>query len=505
MSAAARIVIVGLGPGDPDLVTRQTLAAIERIPHRWLRTRVHPSAYLVPDASDFDHSYETADDFASVYSAIADDLVDAARRHGEVLYAVPGSPSVLERTVAILLERAQREPTTIECEVLPAVSFLDAVWSVLGIDPIETGARLIDGHRFAVEAAGERGPLLVAHVHADWVLDEILLAVDPGPDEATAATLDATPVTVLRGLGTPAQHVVTVPWSELRGVEVDHLTSLWIPELAVPVAAGYARFHQLARTLRERCPWDIEQTHRSLVPYLVEEAYEVVDAIEHLDPDDESTDEHLIEELGDLLYQIEFHATIAEQEGRFTIADVTAAVHDKLVRRHPHVFGDPAAVPDDLDAAGVVRNWERIKAAERGTDDRPASALDGVPGSLPALAYAHTVQRKAAKVGFDWPDVHGALGKVVEEAGEIVDAEGDPDHVRAEVGDLLFAVVNVARHLGVEPETALRSASDRFRDRFRLVERLAGERGLDLGRLPLEQLDALWDEAKAMIADRDHR
>ena len=241
MSAAARIVIVGLGPGDPDLVTRQTLAAIERIPHRWLRTRVHPSAYLVPDASDFDHSYETADDFASVYSAIADDRAAAARRQGEALYAVPGAPSVLDRTVATLLERAQREPTTIECEVLPAVSFLDAVWSVLGIDPIETGARLIDGHRFAVEAAGERGPLLVAHVHADWVLDEILLAVDPGPDEATAATLDATPVTVLRGLGTPAQHVVTVPWSELRGVEVDHLTSLWIPELAVPVAAGYAR------------------------------------------------------------------------------------------------------------------------------------------------------------------------------------------------------------------------------------------------------------------------
>lgn len=505
MSPPARIVIVGLGPGDPDLVTRQTLAAIARVPHRWLRTRVHPSAHLVPDAGDFDHRYETADDFASVYASIADDLVEAAQQFGEVLYAVPGSPMVLERTVALLLERARNEPGIIDCEVLPAVSFLDSVWSSLGVDPIESGARLIDGHRFAVEAAGERGPLLVAHVHADWVLDEILLAVDPGPDETAAGALDATPVTVLRGLGTPAESVVTVPWSELRRVEVDHLTSLWIPELAVPVAAGYARFHQLARTLRERCPWDIEQTHRSLIPYLVEEAYEVVDAIEHLDPEDESTDEHLIEELGDLLYQIEFHATIAEQEGRFTIADVTAAVHDKLVRRHPHVFGDPTTIAQPLDAAGVVRNWERIKAAERGTDERPASALDGVPGSLPALAHAHTVQRKAAKVGFDWPDVGGALGKVAEEAAEIVDAAGDPEQVRAEVGDLLFAVVNVARHLGVEPETALRSASDRFRDRFTLVERFAGERGLDLRQLPLADLDALWDEAKAMIADGAHR
>jgi tetrapyrrole methylase family protein/MazG family protein len=496
--ARPRIVVVGLGPGDPDLVTRQTLTAIASISHRWLRTRVHPSAHLVPDAADFDHHYEEGTDFAAVYAAIADDLVAAATTHGEVLYAVPGSPLVLERTVELLRGRPD-----VDCRVLPAVSFLDATWAALGIDPVDAGVRLVDGHRFAVEAAGERGPLLVAHVHADWVLEQIVLAVDPGPDDEAATALDRTEVTVLRALGTESETVSTVAWSDLRDIEVDHLTSLWIPTLAVPVAAGYARFHELARTLRERCPWDIEQTHRSLVPYLVEEAYEVVDAIDHLDPDDERTDEHLIEELGDLLYQIEFHATIAEQEGRFTIADVTAAVHDKLVRRHPHVFGEPGSRPEGLDAAGVVRNWERIKAAERSADARPASVLDGVPGSLPALAHANTLQRKAAKVGFDWPDVGGALDKVTEEAAEIVAAGGDAEAVRSEVGDLLFAVVNVARHLGVEPETALRSASGRFRERFTIVERLAGERALDLSRLPLEGLDALWDEAKAIIADRE--
>ena len=144
----------------------------------------------------------------------------------------------------------------------------------------------------------------------------------------------------MQALGTPDEQIVTTTWAELdRSVEADHLTSLWIPHLAAPVGAEYVRFHQLARTLREQCPWDIEQTHQSLVPYLLEETYEVVDAMQALDPDDPTTDDHLIEELGDLLYQIEFHATIAEQEGRFTIADVAAGVHDKLVRRHPHVFG----------------------------------------------------------------------------------------------------------------------------------------------------------------------
>ncbi|MEY2974702.1 MAG: hypothetical protein RIR49_1122 [Actinomycetota bacterium] len=493
------VVVVGLGPGDPELVTRQTLAEIERIPHRHLRTRQHPSAHLVPDARSFDHLYETADDFAEVYSSIADALVADAAEHGEVLYAVPGSPLVLERAVELLRARPE-----VECRVLPAVSFLDAAWAALGIDPVDAGVRLVDGHRFAEEAAGERGPLLVAHVHAGWVLESIALAVDPGPDDAAVDALERTEVTVLRSLGTADESITTVAWPDLAHLDVDHLTTLWIPELAVPVAVGYARFHRLARTLRERCPWDVEQTHRSLVPYLVEEAYEVVDAIDRLDPDDERTDEHLIEELGDLLYQIEFHATIAEQEGRFTIADVTAAVHDKLVRRHPHVFGDTGSRQIDLDAAGVVRNWERIKAAERG-GERPASALDGVPGSLPALAHAHTVQRKAAKVGFDWPDVGGALDKVVEEAAEIVAAGRDPEALRAEVGDLLFAVVNVSRHLGVEPETALRAASGRFRDRFMLVERLAVDRAVELHQLPLEQLDALWDEAKSIIASRDHR
>jgi tetrapyrrole methylase family protein/MazG family protein len=489
-----RVVVVGLGPGSPEHVTVETLSAIEHIPHRFLRTRRHPSAHLVPDATAFDDLYESADTFDDVYTELADRIVRAAVDRGEVLYAVPGSPLVLERSVRHLVADER-----VGCTVLPAMSFLDVAYARLGIDPVEVGLRLVDGHEFAVAAAGERGPLLVAHAHASWVLSDIKLAVeDAAGDEE---------VVILQRLGTPDEVITRTTWAELdRTVEPDHLTAVYIPRLASPVGVEYVRFHQLARTLREQCPWDIEQTHRSLIPYLIEETYEVVDALEALDADDPTTDEHLIEELGDLLYQIEFHATIAEQQGRFTVADVARGVHDKLVRRHPHVFGD--LVVDGVDT--VLRNWDEIKRAEKGRGGKSAtksdgesareseSVFEGIPGSFPSLSYAHEVQKKAAKVGFDWPDVHGALAKIAEEAAELGEAAAtaEPDAVRDEVGDLLFAVVNVARHLHIDPESALRAATQKFRTRFDAVGALARARDIELTTAGLDQLDALWEEIK---------
>lgn len=486
-----RVVVVGLGPGGHDQVTAETLAAIERIPHRLLRTGRHPSADLVPDAATCDDLYEAADRFADVYAAITERVVAAAEEHGEVLYAVPGSPLVLERSV-----RALRADERVRCELLPAMSFLDVAWARLGIDPVETGVRLVDGHEFATAAAGASGALLVAHTHANWVLSDIKLSIDD-----PTGGLDATPVVLLQGLGTPGERIVATTWADMdRTIEADHLTSLYVPALGPTVAEGYVRFHQLARTLREQCPWDVEQTHRSLIPYLVEETYEVVDALERLDPDDPGTDDDLVEELGDLLYQIEFHATIAEQEGRFTIADVTRGVHDKLVRRHPHVFGDAEGNRVEVDGTGeVLANWDAIKRQEKaGTAKQRTSIFDGIPGALPALALAHKVQKKAAKVGFDWPDVSGAVAKVPEETAEVLAAAaaGDTAATADEVGDLLFAVVNVARHLDVDPETALRDATRKFRRRFEQVEALATQRGIDLHATDLATLDALWDEAK---------
>jgi tetrapyrrole methylase family protein / MazG family protein len=472
------ITVVGLGPGSDQHVTAETLSAIDAHEHCYLRTAQHPSAPLVGGAEALDRFYERADTFDDVYSAIVDYLVGEATRHGRILYAVPGSPLVLERTVRLL-----RADPLVDTSMLPALSFLDVAYARLGIDPVETGLRLIDGHDFAVAAAGYGGPMLIAHTHANWVLSDIKLAADADAD---------TPVVVLQRLGADDESIVHTTWSELdRAVVADHLTSVFVPRLEAPVGQELVRFHHLARTLRERCPWDQEQTHQTLVKYLLEETYEVVDALQALDPDDPATDEALIEELGDLLYQIEFHATIAEQQGRFTMADVAQGVHDKLVRRHPHVFGD---VEVD-DANQVVANWDAIKQTEK----QRSSVFEGVPTAQPSLSYAYAVQRKAAKVGFDWPDVHGALPKIAEETAEVMEAAaaGSASDVGGEVGDLLFAVVNVARHLGVEPEAALRAASAKFRTRFERVERLAAERGIELRGADLDQLDALWDEVKA--------
>ena len=483
-----RVTVVGLGPGGIEHVTDETIRAIRASAHRYLRTSRHPSATLVQDAISFDHLYESADTFGDVYAQVTEALVAAATEFGEVLYAVPGSPLVLERSV-----RHLRADDRIECVVLPALSFLDVAYAVLGIDPVEAGVRLVDGHEFATAAAGDRGPLLVAHTHANWVLSEIKLAVDDAGD----AHDDDVEVIVLQRLGTPEQLVTHTTWSAMdTAVDADHLTSIYVPRLNVAVAEHYARFHALARTLREQCPWDIEQTHSSLIPYLLEETYEVVDALQAVDADDPSTDVDLIEELGDLLYQIEFHATIAEQEGRFTIADVTQGIHDKLVRRHPHVFPPAGGERAEVDGTGeVLRNWEAIKRDEKGR----TSIFDGIPASLPSLSYAYKAQKKAAGLGFDWPDVSGALPKIAEEADEVVQAHaaGDVAATASELGDLLFSVVNVARHLSVDPEVALRSAVTKFRTRFEAVERLATERGIDLRAADLAALDQLWDSVKA--------
>jgi tetrapyrrole methylase family protein/MazG family protein len=468
------VTIVGLGPGDDAYVTDATRTAIARVPHRYLRTSTHPSAHLVGEATSFDQFYETEARYENVYTEIVEALVAAAAEHGDVLYAVPGSPLVLERAVQLL-----RADDRVDVDVLPAMSFLDLAWARLGVDPVEAGVRLIDGHDFATAAAGSTGPLLIAHAHAPWVLSDIKLAAEEASGKER--------VLILQRLGTPEEDITETSWSELdRAVAPDHLTCVYVPQLAAPVGAGYVRLHQLARTLRERCPWDREQNHASLVPYLVEETYELVDALAALDPADPTTEHALVEELGDLLYQVEFHATIAEQAGRFSIADVTAGIHDKLVGRHPHVFGDVAA----RDADTVIANWDHIKRVEKGR----TSVFDGVAASLPALAYAHHLQRKAAKVGFDWPDVAGPFAKVDEELAEL---RGDDSDVAGELGDVLFAVVNVARHLGVDAELALRAAAAKFRRRFEAVEALAVERGIDVATAGLTTLDQLWEEVKA--------
>ncbi|MFN7148201.1 MAG: MazG nucleotide pyrophosphohydrolase domain-containing protein [Microthrixaceae bacterium] len=448
--------VVGLGPGGADLLSVGTVDLLQVDRPRFLRTRRHPAASAVPDAESFDDVYDRSERIEQVYATIVEELVAAAVRAasgggaGEVLYAVPGSPVVAEHTVELLVADPR-----VDAVLHPALSFLDLTWVRLGIDPVELGVRLVDGHRFAVEAAGERGPMLVGQCDSTFVLSDIKLAFEDPP---------GVPVVLLQRLGLPDEVVVEVDWSEIdRTIEPDHLTSLWIPRLDEPASGEIRRLDELMRRLRAEDPWKAEQTHRSLQRYLLEESYEVLEAIDAYDPDTGDGADELCSELGDLLYQVVFHSTIAAEAGWFSLADVAAAIHDKLVRRHPHVFDDalepgvapePGAAPEPAAAASraampsvdaLVRAWEDDKRRELGR----ASVYDGIPAELPALARAAKVARKADPTPAP-PDP--------------TPAPPDPPDGRslddAALGEALWDLVLRAHAAGLDPEDALRRQVD---------------------------------------------
>ena len=474
-------MVVGLGPAGPDLVTSGALDELARPVRRFLRTVRHPSAIVVEDATTFDHLYEQADTFTDVYQAITDALVQAAHEDGEVVYAVPGSPYVLERSVRHLLADPR-----VDVRVVPGLSFLDLAYGRLGIDPIEAGVRLVDGHEFATAAAGERGPMLVAHAHAPWVLSDIKLAVDgPGSDE----------VVVLQRLGLPDEEVLTVRWEDLdRSVVPDHLTCLYVPHVTEPVGAELVRFHGIVRRLRDECPWDRQQTHQSLTRYAVEEVYELIEAIGRLDG-------------------VRPSRRGARGGARRRAAPGLPAQRHRRAggslqhrrRRRGHQREDGPPPPARLrldDRLGRGPGGHELGGDQGGREGRcgrgvRTSSVDGVQGDLPALAYARELSARAAKAGFDWDVPEGTLDKVAEELDEVRDAFDDPAAVATEIGDLLFATVNLARHRGVDPEAALRQATAKFRRRIQACEALAAERDIDTRTASLPVLDALWDEVKA--------
>jgi tetrapyrrole methylase family protein/MazG family protein len=293
-------------------------------------------------------------------------------------------------------------------------------------------------------------------------------------------------VRLVHAAGTPQQRIEDIALYEIdRSRHIGLLTCLYLPPL--PPAASFEAFQEVVARLRapDGCPWDREQTHRSLRSDLMEEAYEALAAIDAGDVDG------MREELGDLLLLILLHTQIAMDDGEFNMADVLTGIHTKIVRRHPHVFGDLAV----QNAGEVLQNWEKLKAQERQEAGKTeAGLLDGLPAALPALAQAAQFQKRAARVGFDWPDVHGPLDKLAEEIEEVRQAQGE--QTASEIGDLLFSVVNLARWYKVDPESALRETSQRFKRRFAYVEAAARQAGRPLAEYSLEELDALWEEAK---------
>ena len=477
------IKVVGMGPGDFGSMTVESWETIQKASRLILRTAIHPTAEEMArrgiSFSSYDEKYEKAENFETLYAFIANDLIAKARAGEDIVYVVPGSPLVAERTVVLLREQAEKE--NIPLTVFPGMSFAEPLCARLGIDPVE-GLLIMDAADLDRLPMDWPTGLVVTQVYSQAVASETKLALmEFLPDDYG--------IIIAQHIGLPEESVQRVPLYMLdRQANIDHLTSLFVPPLPRASCFDFAPLVDIMRQLRAPggCPWDRVQTPESLRKHILEEAYEVVEAIDLKDK------QLLLEELGDLLLQIVFQARIAEEAGGFSMQDVVDGITDKLIRRHPHIFGDVQV----SDAAAVLVNWEAIKRKEK---PERKSQLDGVPKDLPALMAAAKLQGKAADVGFDWQDISPVLDKCREEWHELLAAidEKDAAHMEEELGDLLFAVVNLSRFLHVNSELSLLAANRKFKRRFRFVEEKVKSLGGDWRKFPLDKLDVFWNEAKS--------
>ena len=503
------LTILGLGPGDPaTLPARNVDALCSRVPVL-LRTARHPcveSGWLrdrldtLPPGTvtALDSEYETGASFADTYAAIVRRVLVAANA-GDVVYAVPGHPLFGESTVSLLLAETKRRGMA--TRIFAAPSFVDACLEALQT-PIDTNVAVIDvltldaGSATVPPELRGASPLLLYQVHSRPVASEAKLSL------MNAGYPDDFAVSVVHAAGVAGQETVrVVPLYALDRADAgtySHLTSVFVPALLPELRPpSYTDLLQIMARLRDKkngCPWDVKQSHTTLRQYVIEEAYEVAEAIDALA--DGGSPQDLCDELGDLLLQVVFHAQVAQEAGDFDQGDVCAAIVTKLIRRHPHIFGDTVAD----DAETVLAKWNAIKAREKGDAVAPASVLDGVNRSLPALLMALETSKRAVAQGFEWADTHAVLLKVDEELAELraelAAALPDSSRVESEIGDLLFTVVNVARRVGIDPEEALRKQITRFGKRFRFIETQAASTRRELPTFTVGEWLAGWKAAK---------
>ena len=483
------LIIVGLGTGSLDDLPLGVYRLLkEKTGNKYFRTKHHPVVKQLQEEGvefqTFDAFYEEADDFAEVYRKIAEKIITEAE---DVIYAVPGHPLVAEESVAKIVRMAKNQG--INYRIQPAMSFLDQLFSVLQIDPIN-GLTIIDALQIEQQPPNLAQGNVLTQVYNRQVASELKLTLmDFYPDDFK--------ITVLRALGIPAlEKVQDIELYELDRIEwLDHLTTIYVPPLKEEYIAKTYPLDPLVNVMAELrgdlgCPWDKEQTHQTLKKHLLEETYEVLEALEEEDM------YKLREELGDLLLQIVFHSQIASENEYFDINDVIMEIKEKLIRRHPHIFSDAEANTSEQ----VLRNWEQIKKKEKINKGLTfGSVLDNITKTLPGLLKAEELQKRASQVGFDWPDYKGALDKVNEELNEVTEAlvtGGDIGKVEEELGDLLFAIVNFARFFKINPEDAISKTNIKFSNRFRFMEKAIGGKGLDMTELSLEQLDIYWNLAK---------
>lgn len=492
---AAQITILGLGSGDPDQLTVGNLRRLQQADEVFLRTSQHPVVRLLNELqvkyTTFDHLYEQNDTFEEVYEQIADFLIRHAEAGGSnILYAVPGHPMVAEYTVQLLRERAGQSGITLE--IVGGESFLDQAFTRFGFDPID-GFQLLDATDLRKDVLNPRLHTIIGQVYDAYTASDVKLTLmEMYPDDYL--------VTIGHALGVQGEEQIqTVPLYELDRVDgYGNLSLVWVPrtENEAVLNRSFERLHEIVEILRspEGCPWDREQTHASIRKNLIEETYEVLETIDDDDPD------AMREELGDLLLQIMLHSQMEEETGVFTVYDVVQAVNEKLIRRHPHVFGEREAANSDE----ALANWQAIKDEEKrskGIEPKEQSALDGVPRDLPGLMKAYKLQKKAAAVGFDWPNADEILDKIKEESAEIQEAmlHGSAEEQREELGDLLFAVVNLARRLKIDPEEALAWTNQKFKARFEYIEQQLRLKNRSLEQSDLQEMEILWQQAKKVL------
>lgn len=476
--------IMGLGPGAYEALTIGALKELKNNKNIYFRTEKHPTVDFLKDEGikfeSYDHAYEKYDSFDDVYKYIAEDLITKIKDDEDLIYAVPGHPLVAEKSVINLIELCKEN--NVQYEVLPAVSFVDAMMEALQVDPIE-GVKIIDAFEMKNQILDKRVGTIITQVYNNFIASEVKLRLLEGYE-------DDTEIIFVRAAGVEGlESIRKIPLYELDWQEdIDYLTSIYIPK-DLGNKKDFQDLLDIIETLRNPggCPWDREQTHESLKSALLEECYEVIDAIENEDED------ALIEELGDVLLQVVFHASIGKEDGYFDIMDVIGGISNKMINRHPHVFGNEEANTSEQ----VLVNWDEIKKEEKGIKTL-TEEMQNIAKSLPATTRAYKVQKKAKKVGFDWDDVNCAMDKVKEELNEIKEVYNceDKSIIEGEVGDLLFACINVARFLEVDGELALDKTIKKFIKRFSYIENEAIKNNKNLKDMTLEEMDKLWEEAK---------
>jgi tetrapyrrole methylase family protein/MazG family protein len=482
------ITLLGLGPGDAGCLTREAWDWLQAVSEVYLRTRQHPLVADLPPqlvVHSFDDLYESSETFEGVYEKIVEKVLSLGARPQGVTYAVPGHPFVAEATGPEIMRRAK--DAGIAVKVIEGISFIEPVFSTLGLDPFpRTG--LIDALELGMlhhPSFPPDMPVLITQIYNRMTASQVKLTLN-------AVYPDEHPVVLVHAAGTKAQVVESLRLFEIdRSDHIGLLTAMYLPPLMQ--AASLESFQEVVARLRapDGCPWDREQTHLSLRQYLLEETYEALSA---LDTEDAQA---MREEFGDLLLQIVLHAQIGMEEGEFSMADIIANINRKIIRRHPHVFEDVEVENSD----GVLRNWQKLKEEERAENgEEHKGILDGVPLALPALSQAQEIQNRAARVGFDWGDIEPVYAKVNEELDEVRTAE-DEKHLEKELGDLLFAVVNLVRWHKVDAESALRITNTKFRRRFAFIEETTREQGKELTKMSLAEMDELWEQAKKHEVD----